>query len=136
MAVNTEQEKDVLRKLNQLIRDAEFNHRDEDIAAILDDGLVFQRASGAIVGKKQYLDQLKDPGNVYDLLEITDIKINLDEAGIRAVAVVMINATGHRGKEQQPFAGNFKNIRFFRKAGDWKLVAWYNEGTLAVNPQS
>jgi len=118
---------DEIELLNQSIRDAEWNRDISFMDNILTDDMLFRRANGSFADKKTYLAGLKDPDNNYNHLENIELKVEARETGNLAIANVIVKASGTRGKDQKPFNGEFRNIRFFRKEKEWKLYAWYNE---------
>jgi hypothetical protein len=118
---------EIITKLNHSIRDAEWNRDVQFMQKLLDEDLLFRRANGTITDKKTYLNGLADLNNTYDHLENVDVKVNINEDENLATATVIVKASGKRGIEQDPFNGEFRNIRFFRKKEEWKLYAWYND---------
>lgn len=115
--------KEILEKLNQSIRDAEWNRNSAFMAQLLAEDLSFRRADGTIVNKDNYLAALEDKLNTYDTLENASMEILLNEEKNYAVVIILVNASGKRRKgiEQKSFDGKFRNIRFFRKTDHWEL---------------
>lgn len=116
-----------LDKINNDIRDAEWNRDTKDLKTILAEDILFRRASGALVDRTSYLTALLDNNNTFSELENISITTTVNEKEDKAISVVIVKAAGKRGPEQKTFSGDFKNIRFFRKGKDWELYAWYNE---------
>ena len=116
-----------LKKINDEIRDAEWNRDIPFMKMVLDEDLLFQRANGSFVDREKYLKELSDLNNSYDHLEhiVQEIKINEEEN--KASVNVIVKASGKRGVPPQPFNGVYRNIRFFRKNEEWQLYAWHNE---------
>lgn len=113
--------------INHSIRDAEWNRDITYMQNTLDDSLLFRRANGSLADKKTYLEGLSDLSNSYDYLQNVSLEVAIHDNGVFATATVTVKASGKRGKDQKPFNGVFKNIRFFKKGSDWRLYAWYNE---------
>ncbi len=120
-------DKEFLIQLNHDIRNAEYTRNSTFMEKQLADDLVFRRANGSFADKKTYLCDLKDINNTYENLNNIEIKVDIDQINGLAIATVIVKAKGKRGKEQKPFNGVYKNIRFFRKNVEWELYAWYNE---------
>lgn len=116
-----------LLKINQEIRDAEFNHDEAYFKNILSDDLRFKRASGKFVNKSLYLEELGL--TTYDILKASAIEIiPIDEKSAYTISKVEANG---KTPDDSEFKGNFRNTRFFRKKGtEWELYAWYNEKTV------
>ena len=115
-----------LIKINQEIRDAEFNHNGSYLKKILSNDFRFRRANGKFVNKQVYLDDLA--GTTYDILHAEAPEVYpIDEKS--AYTILKVVAKGKR-PDGSEFKGNFRNIRFFRmKESEWELYAWYNGNT-------
>src|SRR5882724_2210962 len=85
-------------------RDAEF------FEALLAEKLTFRRASGAVVDKATFLNDLLNPENSYDMLESENVSAAVHE-GV-AVVTLLVRAKGMR-EGKKPFAGVFRNFRIF-----------------------
>lgn len=115
-----------LIELNTQIGEAEKRHNDEDVAflvRVLSDDLIFRRASGQVVRKKEFLWDLIQPENTFDYLipEKVEPKVFEDTA----VVSLLVRAKGKRG--ETGFEGVFRNTRLFRKReGDWHCMVWFN----------
>lgn len=115
-----------LTQLNIAIGEAEKRRDDAALKCILANDLIFRRASGVVVDKATYLEELLKPENTYSYLcsEIVDIK--LSELQNIAIVTLHVYAKGKRGKNL--FEGVYRNIRFFQKGEQgWQCHAWFNE---------
>lgn len=111
-----------LRELNARIGEAERQHDVEFLRRVLDDGLVFRRADGSIVGIQDYLDAVPKRG--YDRLESEVVDVH--EKGESAVVTVIVDAAGQT-QDGTAFGGRFRNVRVFvRDGGDWRCRIWVN----------
>lgn len=110
---------DLINKINNDIRDAEFNKDTAVLQTIIADDLQFRRASGTLVDKDTLFPALTDPLNTYSELENINITSSLNLTEDQAISVVIVRATGKRGPEQKPFSGDLKKNRFFRKQKNW-----------------
>jgi hypothetical protein len=123
--MTTEQE---LTELNIKIAEMERqrNKAAEDFFnEVLSDELIFRRVSGAVVGKKGFLDGFQGPYPFTDL-KPKDIKIGwVDGLQNRALVTLVIV-----GKREDGTEGRYRNVRLFSKAVDskykWRLEFWYN----------
>jgi glyoxylase I family protein len=110
-----------LRDMNLAIGAAEKEHDLEFLRDVLHDDLVFRRADGSVVGKRDYLADLEN--RTFDVLEveITDV----DERSASAVVTAMVTARGTTAGV--PFAGTFRNVRTFVQDEDrWRCRLWVN----------
>jgi hypothetical protein len=92
---------------------------------VLSNELVFRRASGTVVGRKEFIDGLKEP---YPFKELKAEEIEVrqtDELPSRALVTLIIVGTRDNNTE-----GRYRNIRLFSEAKDlkygWRLEFWYN----------
>lgn len=113
---------DLARRMGEAEKD-----RDEAFfKTLLADKLTFRRASGVIVDKETFLNDLRNPGNTYETLESEEIAAEVYE-GV-AVTTLLVRAKGMR--EGKPFSGVFRNIRIFvqepTNQPQWQLHAWFN----------
>jgi hypothetical protein len=124
-----------LTQLNIDIGIAEKRGNHAALDSFLADDLIFRRASGIVVNKETYLQDLQNPKNSYKYLRSEVLDIKLSELQDSAIAIVQVKAKGKRG--DTTFEGTYRNIRFFRKNGSsWQCYAWFNEQpieTLAKN---
>ena len=114
-----------LIELNMRIGEAEKQRDVDSLKRVLSDDLIFRRANGKIVNKKEYLESLQDPANTFDYLYSEDVKPNVYE-GV-AVVSLRVRAKGKRGPDR--FEGTFRNIRIFLKKEEkeeWQCVVWFN----------
>lgn len=112
---------DELRRLNVEIGKLEADRDAEALDRLLHDDLVFRRADGALVRKREYLDAV--PTRTYDRME-TEVQ-EIDRADASSVVTVIVDTagTGPRG----PFAGRFRNTRVFvQDGGRWRCRIWVN----------
>lgn len=115
-----------LTQLNIGIGEAERQQNINTLGQILADDLIFRRASGIVIDKATYLEDLKNPENTYNYLCSEVIDIKLSESQDTAIVTLHVRAKGKRNSN--PFEGVYRNIRFLRKEGqDWKCYAWFNE---------
>jgi hypothetical protein len=111
-----------LTLLNQQLSEAEQKGDKSFFEKHLADTLIFRRASGKIVGKKDFLAALK-PNN-YDYNVPSDMQINVADDGLTAAVSLIISA---KIKDPQT-EGQWRNIRLFQKNNDvWQITGWYNE---------
>jgi hypothetical protein len=123
--MNSSSAHDVEKKLKELnigIGEAEKEHNLDFLKTILSDDLVFRRANGKIVNKKEYLESVQNPENTFDYLYSEDVKPIVYESA--AMVLLRVRAKGKRGPD--PFEGNYRNIRLFLKNQDWQCVMWFN----------
>lgn len=113
--------------LNTKLAEAEKRHHDEDIVFLMrvfSDDLIFRRASGQIVKKKEFLWDLIQPENTFEyLIPESNVKPIVYED--TAVISLLVKAKGMRGNKG--FEGVYRNTRLFQKReGDWQLALWFN----------
>lgn len=115
-----------LTQLNIDIGEAEkVRHRDM-LDRILANDLIFRRASGIVIDKATYLEELLKPENTYDYLCSEVIEIKLNKSQNVAIVTLHVRAKGQRGNNS--FEGIYRNIRYFRKKGkDWQCYKWLNK---------
>ncbi|MGH9843475.1 MAG: nuclear transport factor 2 family protein [Blastocatellia bacterium] len=111
-----------LQQLNRDIAAAEQRRDREFFVALLSEKLLFRRASGAIIGKADFLNGLQGPSPFTDYvaenIEVTEIPGVAD----RALVTLIV-----RARKTDSSVQRFRNIRFFtRAATGWELDAWYN----------
>jgi hypothetical protein len=75
-----------LIELNMKIGEAEKQHDEDFLKRILSDDLIFRRANGKVVNKKEYLESLQDPASTYDYIISEDVKPTVYE-GIAVVSL-------------------------------------------------
>lgn len=116
----------VLIELNRRIGEAEKARDDQFMAEILSEKLVFRRASGIAVNKTNYLENLANPANTYDQLDVSEIEVQIFQDV--AVVSLCVQASGQRGDKS--FSGRFRNLRIFMKEVDaphgWRCHMWFN----------
>ena len=107
----------VLKKLNVEITEAEDRGDRKWFESVLAGDLAFRRSNGLVVGKKQFLNDLKSRG--HSKTEVESVKIyGKSRAIVTCVVTILID-----GKNAQ-----FHNIRLFvREGNNWKLLGWANE---------
>ena len=113
------QDEQILIKLNRQISEAEKQGNKSFFEDTLAENLIFRRASGQIVTKQKFLDDLAT--DAFDILiaDIADVKI------YQNTAVVVVYITAKRKVDEQE--GMYLNIRVFTKdPNQWKLSAWFN----------
>jgi hypothetical protein len=111
-----------LPQLNRDIADAEQRRDQKFFAELLSDQLLFRRASGAVVGKTEFPQDLEKPNpfaeRVAEQIEVAA----LPAVPNRALVTLIVQARKEDGATQC-----FQNIRFFtHTAAGWELDAWYN----------
>jgi glyoxylase I family protein len=112
---------DALRQLNLEIGEREKAQDVDGLNELLHDGLVFRRADGTIVTKREYLDAV--PTRTYDVLE-TEIA-GIDEGEESAVVNAIVTAAGTA--KGASFGGTFRNTRVFVSEADrWQCRLWLN----------
>jgi hypothetical protein len=119
-------DKSALVDLNVRIAEAEKGRDAAFLRTVLSDSLRFRRANGTIVERPTFLDDLLNPTNTFERLDIEDVEVSIFE-GV-AIVTLIVRAKGTR--EGKPFEGVFRNLRTFLKEPDqrpsWKLHFWYN----------
>ena len=122
-------QKQTSEELCDLARRMGEAEKDRDAAffkTLLADKLTFRRASGIVVDKETFLNDLRNPGNTYETLESDNIAAQVYE-GV-AVITLLVRAKGMR--EGKSFSGVFRNIRIFvqepNNQPQWQLHAWFN----------
>lgn len=109
--------------LNVLIGEAELNRDENFLRDILADDLVFRRANGSVVTKREYLEELVKPENTYEYLYAENIRSQVKDD--TALISLNVRAKGKRGEKE--FEGTFRNLRVFvRKEKNWECVIWHN----------
>src|SRR6266498_1670832 len=119
MAVeNSGRTKKSLAKLNRQIAEHEDQSSGgrEFFEQHLSDQLILRRASGTVVGKKDFLKELKNNPFVSRVPKQIDITLQ----GDRALVTLIVVAT-----EKDASVRRFRNIRLFtRSANQWLLEFW------------
>lgn len=113
------QDEQMLAELNRQISEAEKQGNKSFFEDTLAENLIFRRASGQVVTKQKFLDDLAT--DVFDILiaDIDNVKI------YQNTAVVVVYITAKRKVDEQE--GMYLNIRVFTKdSNQWKLSAWFN----------
>lgn len=111
-----------LQEINQKIAVAEQQRNQKFFAALLSEKLLFRRASGAVIGKADFLNGLQGPSPFIDYvaenIEVTELPGIAD----RALVTLIV-----RTRKADSATQRFWNIRFFtRTAAGWELESWYN----------
>ena len=118
---NDEDSKTFLRELNERLGQEEKAGNDKFFDDYLSDYLVFRRARGKIVGKREFRKGL-DPN------QFEELKTHVDHVDVQGEsAVVDVTVTSKRKGEEK--AGRYRNIRVFRRVEgpeEWELIAWVN----------
>lgn len=130
------QQRDEARILLETARqmgEAELRRDETVLRRILDEGLSFRRASGQIVGREEFLTDLRAPGNSFDCLESDVVEVTVFEN--TAIVVLVVRARGTRGGDH--FEGRYRNIRLFIRdpevnEGVWRCAMWLNTRIGAV----
>ncbi|MES2854949.1 MAG: nuclear transport factor 2 family protein [Bdellovibrionota bacterium] len=106
-----------LRKLNLEITAAEDAGDIKRLESILASQIGFRRANGVIVGRDQFLKDVKS--RAATKTEIESVKIyGKDRAVVTCIVTMKINNEDAK----------FHNVRMFvRESSDWKLIGWANE---------
>jgi Domain of unknown function (DUF4440) len=104
------------------------NSRDVDRRFLQDhigDDLLFQRADGTVVGKKEFLEKWKG-GSPFTARFVSDVTANLQVGEPnRGVVTLLIHAIDKLGAHHV-----YRNLRFCEKRGaKWQIYAWYNAET-------
>jgi hypothetical protein len=119
-------ENQALLELNTQIAEAESQRKADFLDKVLSEALRFRRASGVVVDKATYLNDLKDPGNTYEYNVPEDVTPEI--YGSLAVVTLLVRAKGTRAGK--PFEGTFRNVRIFLnepgKDSHWQLHSWFN----------
>jgi glyoxylase I family protein len=112
---------EALRQVNVEIGEREKAQDVDRLDQLLHDDLVFRRADGTIVTKREYLDAV--PTRTYDTLE-SEI-VGTDEGKESAVVTVIVTAVGTGNGTS--FRGTFRNTRVFVTEDDrWQCRLWLN----------
>ena len=112
-----------LRRINELIGEAELKKDRSLIEPFVSPNLIFLRASGKVADLEGYLGSLTDAANTNDHLS-WDVR-QIEVTGDHALVVVNVMLRGKRGGND--IEGVFRNFRTFMKQGaQWQLVTWVN----------
>lgn len=116
-AESVEGEKAALKKLNIEIAAAEDRGDRKWLASILASELSFRRANGVVVGKEQFLKDVKS--RAATKTEVEEITIyGKSRAVVTSIVTVKMD-----GQDKA-----FHNVRLFIKEDNkWKLLGWANE---------
>jgi hypothetical protein len=110
-------EKSILKKLNLEIAAAEDRGDQQWLRSILAPELSFRRANGMVVGKEQFLKDVKSRSASKTEIESVEI-YGKDRAVVTCIVTLKIE-----GQD-----ASFHNVRLFvREASGWKLLGWANE---------
>ena len=113
-----------LARLNEAFAVAERATDSRFFETHLADGLQFRRASGAVVDKRRFLDDLGAPGSTSERLEARDVEVFAYGPDL-AVCSLLVDFKGTRGG--QPGEAVVRNTRVFvRSDGLWKCALWVN----------
>ena len=86
----------------------------------LSDQLIFRRASGQVVGKSEFLDNLNN--NPFSSKHSEDISVTLLDDRAPLVTLIVVGTRADDGSVHL-----YRNIRLFsQSAGRWVLELWYN----------
>lgn len=116
-----ERDKRELIELNIKIGEAEQqrDRRSEFFENLLSKQLIFRRANGKVVGKKDFLTSLQEPNPFTDR---KSLDIEVTPQGDRALVTLVVKTKSPKGEE-----GRYRNIRLFTRTDDeWQLEFWYN----------
>ena len=121
-----------LTQLNIAIGEAEKQRDDAALKRILADDLIFRRASGIVVDKSTYLEELLKPENTYNYICSEVIDVKLSKSQTVAIVALHVRAKGKRGENL--FEGVYRNIRIFQKGEQgWQCHMWFNEPLKALS---
>jgi Domain of unknown function (DUF4440) len=121
---------EALRQVNLELGEAEKERDVDRLEKLVHDFLVFRRADGGIVTKRQYLEAV--PTRTYDVLESEIVEI--DEGKDSTVVTVIVTAAGRAN--DKPFSGTFRNTLVFVSEGDrWQCRVWVNS-RVATSPET
>lgn len=111
-----------LTKLTRSLSEAEKRGDTAFFKKHLSEQLIFRRASGKVITKSTFLEDLK-PNN-YEYNIPFNITVNVAEDGQSAAISLTIAAK----IMDPPIEGTWRNIRLFQQNNDvWQIVSWYNE---------
>ena len=114
-----------LMEFNTRIPQAEKNRDIAYLDKILDDSLMFKRADGSIADKTTYLDSIRDQQNIVESIDQMITSLEFSKSGDVAIVNSIVMFHGVRsGKDVQ---GIFRNIRYFRNVGGWRMFVWHND---------
>jgi hypothetical protein len=98
-------------------RDAEARGKLDEL---LSPQLLFRRADGTVVGKKEFMDALAGPS---PFATRASRSVVVEPRGDRAVCTLIVTTT----KEAGP-VNHYRNIRWFARTEDrWLLEYWFND---------
>jgi hypothetical protein len=96
----------------------------DDLDKVLHRNLIFRRASGAVVDKEKYLEDLKNRAVTYDVNESSFIKVRVHED--IALVDLVLGASGKKS-DGSSWQGVYRNTRvFISEDGSWKMITWFN----------
>lgn len=114
-----------LKRTNVRFADWEQRRDDkaiENLDKVLSTELVFRRADGKIVGKREFMAGLREP-SPFAKRESENVAVEVRED--RALVTLTVTTVKADGTE-----GRYRNIRLFtRRDGDWRLEFWFNDAT-------
>jgi len=115
--------------INKKIAKAEMERNIPFLTEHLAENLVFRRASGVVVSRETYLQDLQSPDNHYEFIHCEDIEV-LETEEDAAVVSLRMWAKGKRSDKN--FNGLYRNTRMFvRRENRWQCVAWFNTPIIA-----
>lgn len=107
----------ILRKLNIEITTAEDKGDSQRLENILASQISFRRANGTVVGKEQFLKDVKPRTPTKTIVESVKF-YGTDRAIVTCIVIMKIDKQDTK----------FHNLRIFiREGSDWKLLSWANE---------
>jgi hypothetical protein len=112
-----------LQELNRKITETENQKGVQFNANLLSAKLLFRRASGTVIGKAEFLQDLQKPNSFTERIAENIQVTLLPEVADRALVMLIV-----RTQRADSTTQLFLNIRFFtRAATGWELDAWHND---------
>lgn len=110
-------DEDVLKKLNLEITAAEDRGDSKWLEGVIGSELAFRRASGALVGRDQFLKDVKARDKTSTKIESVKL-YGKDRAIVTSIVTMKIDGNDT----------SFHNLRMFVRHKDtWQLIGWANE---------